>query len=317
MKKSLRGELLLALTSCALGACANVSPEPVRDHEVAPLLTLEDESADKATVGASECSLSTVAVTYVDDDSEDRGRIRVSFVGAGVATVEVAVEGAAPVFAKVESGLEGALTSARIQSARGSEGGDIAVTVRVQLGCGAQRVDTFLFEDPIKRCTAPELGAIEGHEADFYTCAERWAAAGAGCGDSGYLLGYGAHYASRFYFETRPRMGFAGQDWLDQVLVCLQRDLRDAISIDTSCADIRRIAFDQHPSCYVQSGFCTLPVRDILQVPRTIAGRDLLSRDGLRQVLAIVPACGREYQDGLFHWFRSPEGANARECLAR
>jgi hypothetical protein len=196
------------------------------------------------------------------------------------------------------------VSAAFVQEAQGLADGKIAVSVQLTLDCGSALENVFFFEDPVKRCAGPTAGAISGHEADFYECAERWVAGGQGCGESGYLLGYGARYARAFYFETRPRMTSRGKDWLDKVLVCLQHDLREAIAIDTPCDVIRRTAFDEHPHCYAASGFCTLPLRDILQVPATVDGKDLLSKDGLRQIAGMVPACGEQYRlglDKLFH----------------
>jgi len=71
---------------------------------------------------------------------------------------------------------------------------------------------TPLSGDPIAACPIPsDPAAIPGHEADFYLCADAAADGGRGCGADGYLRGYGAVYAQRFYREARPRMTRAGQ----------------------------------------------------------------------------------------------------------
>jgi hypothetical protein len=278
---------------CGLLAACVSDPIAVHPQDVGSIDTL-DEHLEASETG---CHAENLRVSYVDDDGDDRGRLRVAFDGSAdaAATVYVEVQGAAPVETHIARGNE-LLTPAFVQEAQGVTDGQIAVSVRVALACGAQLDNVFFFEDPIKRCGAPELSAIAGHEAEFYACAEKWVAGGAGCGDDGYLLGYGARYAHAFYYDTRPRMSSRGKVWLDKVLVCLQQELRSAISIDASCDDIRRTAFDQHPACYAESGFCTLPLRDILRVPATVSGKDLLSRDGLRQLVGIVPACGEQYR---------------------
>jgi hypothetical protein len=150
--------------------------------------------------------------------------------------------------------------------------------------------DTALGElagDPIAACPVPAPGAIAGHEADFYLCAEETAA----CGPDGYLVGYGAKYAQRFYRYTRPWMSRAGKQWIDDVLVCLQETLRDRIDAGTSCADIQTIAYDSHPDCYVEAGFCSLPWSDWLAVVATVDGADWLSRDAQRQVTVTARTC--------------------------
>lgn len=285
-----------ALAAVSLLSACTGDIRPVHEHDVEPLLVLEEQLR-----AADACELSGLSLSYVDDDSADRGRLRVSLdSGAGDGAVEVEVQGAAPQRARLDGASE-LLSGARIQDARGGAG-DISVSVHVQLDCGAELDNVFVFEDPISRCGAPSRESIAGHEAELYECAERWVDGGRGCGEQGYLLGYGARYAREFYFETRPRMSARGKAWLDGVLVCLQHELRDSIGVGSSCEEVRRTAFDQHPDCYVESGFCTLAIPDLLQIPATIDGRDLLSRDGLRQVASIAPLCGREYAR-IFGWW--------------
>jgi hypothetical protein len=141
--------------------------------------------------------------------------------------------------------------------------------------------------DPVTSCPVVDPAAIAGHEATYYRCAEVTLA----CGPDGYLLGYGAKYAERFYRQTRPWMSPAGRRWIDATLVCLQTTLRDRIDATTSCDDVRTIAYDSHPECYVSTGFCRLPWSDWFAVLGTVDGTDWLSRDAQRQVTATARAC--------------------------
>ena len=154
--------------------------------------------------------------------------------------------------------------------------------------------------DPVKTCPLPQAGDIPGHESIFYRCAETSADLGRGCGPDGYLLGYGSKYAERFYQQARPRMTVRGQKWIDDVLVCLQHDLRDQIDSTTSCDDIWAIAFDSHPACYTRSGFCSLSALDVAQVIWTIDTKDWLSRDASRQIVTTAISCGGQYA----YWFK-------------
>src|SRR3954465_4343187 len=95
----------------------------------------------------------------------------------------------------------------------------------------------------VSDCPVVDAGAIAGHEATFYRCAEETLS----CGPDGYLIGYGARYAERFYRHTRPWMSPVGQRWLDATLVCLQATLHERIDATTSCDDVRTLAFDSHP----------------------------------------------------------------------
>ena len=155
--------------------------------------------------------------------------------------------------------------------------------------------DQFAVVDPVQACPIPASGAIAGHEADFYRCVDGVVAGGVGCGDDGHLLGYGARYAERFYRVTRPRMSARGQRWIDDVLVCLQEELQASIDADSGCDDIRDVAFDSHPGCYVDAGFCRLPVLDVLQVVWTIDVRDWLGSSAARQAVETAIGCGRDY----------------------
>ena len=65
--------------------------------------------------------------------------------------------------------------------------------------------------DSVTSCPVVDPNAIANHEATFYQCAEQTLT----CGPDGYLIGYGARYAERFYRHTRPWMSSAGKRWLD------------------------------------------------------------------------------------------------------
>lgn len=54
--------------------------------------------------------------------------------------------------------------------------------------------------------------------------------------------------------------------------MCLQDALRPQINCDAQCANLRAIAFNSHPGCYVDNGFCFLTCGDYWQVLLTIGG---------------------------------------------
>jgi hypothetical protein len=121
----------------------------------------------------------------------------------------------------------------------------------------------------IADCPIPDGPSdIAGHESDFYWCADNLAENGQGCGEDGYLAGYGAVYAERFYRSTRPRMTTKGQAWIDDVLVC----------------------------------FCTLHPWDILNVVWTVDGSDWVSSGAAKQAVQTALGCGRQYSGALW-WF--------------
>ncbi len=166
-------------------------------------------------------------------------------------------------------------------------------------GSDQQQADS----NPIASCPIADVADIAGNEQRFYLCADNYADAGAGCGADGYLVGYGAKYASRFYNHARPWMTSTGKRWIDNVLVCLQDSLRASIDTTTSCQDIRTIAFDSHPACYVDHGFCTLPFWDILKVVWSIDLSDWASVDAARQLVQTAGDCGHQYAETIRDWF--------------
>jgi hypothetical protein len=181
----------------------------------------------------------------------------------------------------------------------------LVLVAALSQGCLAEDYseDTYALQGTIDSCQIPTTDTIGGNEDDFYLCADDYADFGAGCGDDGYLVGYGAKYADRFYNDTRPWMTSHGQEWIDEVLVCLQHELRDSIDEATSCDDIRTIAFDSHPVCYLEHGLCQLPVWDIAKVLWTVELGDWLSDDAARQVASVATGCGRSYAQMIAWWF--------------
>jgi len=152
------------------------------------------------------------------------------------------------------------------------------------------QTELALDADPVRACPIPDPGAIAGHESVFYRCADATLA----CGPDGYLLGYGARYAERFYRDTRPAMSARGQAWIDDVLVCLQDELRASIDSTSSCDEVRTLAFDSHPGCYLEAGFCGLSLADVLEVVATVDLQDWLSRDAARQVVRTAASCSAD-----------------------
>ncbi|KAJ6497527.1 hypothetical protein C8R45DRAFT_130033 [Mycena sanguinolenta] len=85
------------------------------------------------------------------------------------------------------------------------------------------------------------------------------------CGSSGYPLGYGEKYCTRFQ-SHRTTLSARGQTWMLATMHCLQEALvPDAIGAPNatmSCAALEDKAFATHANCYVSSGVCKLPLAD-------------------------------------------------------
>ena len=138
--------------------------------------------------------------------------------------------------------------------------------------------------DPMcqSRCTDPPIKSC-----DFYrTCAEGQL----GCGASGYPLAYGEKNCNKFvnnlnYFSS------AGQNWIFGTMHCLQMAMVPVLKPCTAtCSSFQTAAFNSHPGCYVDNGFCGLQCPDILAVLMTV-GTDLFSLQSLKQAAQTAGLC--------------------------
>jgi Stanniocalcin family len=117
------------------------------------------------------------------------------------------------------------------------------------------------------------------------------------CGPSGYPLGYGLHYCELFT-NARSQMSPEGQAWVTDTMLCLQRALvpygtgRES----TTCSDVKEYAFGTHPSCYIESGVCTLPPSDWAIIVDTVGLADLFSSwDAFKATMETAGGCGAFY----------------------
>ena len=138
---------------------------------------------------------------------------------------------------------------------------------------------------------------------DFYLDAE----SSMECHDRGstYLLDYGFFYCKKFK-EKSLTWSVPAANWANFTGQCLQEMLFDnKQNRITSCKQLEEFAFDSHPICYKQYGFCNLDVKDKFQILSTVRAIDLISRKSLSQSLNILLACGADLwipaEDATFH----------------
>jgi hypothetical protein len=81
-----------------------------------------------------------------------------------------------------------------------------------------------------------------------------------------------------------------GQAFIWATMLCLQTFLSTDIQCDTTCASMSADAFNSHPTCYVQSGFCDLPVWDYFHVFTTV-GTQLFKGPAWSQVKSVNAQC--------------------------
>lgn len=138
---------------------------------------------------------------------------------------------------------------------------------------------------------------------DFYRDAE----ATMQCHDRGskYLFDYGYYYCQQFK-EKSSQWSVKAASWANSTGQCLQEMLFDNKENRLShCAQLEEFAFDSHPICYKQYGFCNLDITDKFKILSTIRAIDLFSRKSLSQSLNVLLACGKEMwipaEEATFH----------------
>ena len=62
------------------------------------------------------------------------------------------------------------------------------------------------------------------------------------------------------------KLQFQGRQWIDSVRPCLMREIgrsnlySSPTGGDSDCDNLRILAFNSHPSCYVRHGFCSIVI---------------------------------------------------------
>ncbi len=150
-------------------------------------------------------------------------------------------------------------------------------------------------------CQAP----VERTCAFYSACLE----ATAPCGTSGYALGYGEKYCSRY--DVDSTFSPEGVVWRNAVLHCLQESLVPELATASTmtCDAITTFAFDSHPRCYTEGpSICFLPLSDIANVVGVIDGKDLLSLRSAKQIATVAADCVGQ----LFEALDDPEAPATR-----
>ena len=125
-----------------------------------------------------------------------------------------------------------------------------------------------------------------------------------------YYLNYGNKYARRFTTVLRPKLSADGQRWLDKAFVLLQTAMENRLLKDRSAYDtlemnndaFRTFAYGTHPDAYLAAGLSGLNPFDLAKIASTPDLGDLLSLDGVSQVVEtgvkLLPQWGGKAYDG-------------------
>lgn len=112
-----------------------------------------------------------------------------------------------------------------------------------------------------------------------------------------YYARYGDKCLQQF-LRVEPDFTPDGQAWLQRTLVALQ-ELMEAARADDPAAfgaleqdgdEFTRFAFSTHARAYLDAGLLRLPVDDLWRIVRTPDLVDLLTRDGVKEIAAVLDA---------------------------
>lgn len=129
---------------------------------------------------------------------------------------------------------------------------------------------------------------------DFYLCQDKENP----CGIEGYNLNFGYKYCSSSQFSLLKKMQTtAGQGWVRGVISCLQKKsfsiskfLDKNLPAGIRCEKIQTESFNSHPDCYVESGFCDLPLKEKMHIAGLIKN-DIFTQNTFSEALSILKLC--------------------------
>jgi len=110
-----------------------------------------------------------------------------------------------------------------------------------------------------------------------------------------YPIGYGQYFCQKI-LSNLSQFSSAGQTWALDTMQCLQSALIPEATgqVSTTCQALLAKAFGTHASCYINSGFCSLPCAD-WQMLESIIGLQTIFQnwDAFIQALETAVECPR------------------------
>lgn len=123
------------------------------------------------------------------------------------------------------------------------------------------------------------------NNCDFY---DRCLEAKNQCGNDGYPLGYGLKFCRKF---SAMELSAEGERWITATMACLQEQLVDLAETKTDCGTIQTKAFESHVQCYLDHGFCGLPLSDQVEIAGTNFWTTVTSLEGSLQAAEMLATC--------------------------
>jgi len=111
-----------------------------------------------------------------------------------------------------------------------------------------------------------------------------------------YYLNYGQKYCDKFSALGSKDLSPAGLAWRDKTLAALQdavetkraEDPAGFAQLERDPEAFKKFCYDTHADAYVNSGLFKLPAQDLVKIATTPELRDLLGKDGVRQIVDVI-----------------------------
>lgn len=142
-------------------------------------------------------------------------------------------------------------------------------------------------------CAPATPDDIRERKGDYYRCLDTTLVGGAGCGAEGYPLGFGARYADQSFDVTWYELGKEGQAFFLAVSPCLQERLAERVSAEATCDEVWDAGFGTHADCYVESGFCDLPVEDLAVIAVMFDAETMLMPEFQEAIGEVTTRCAK------------------------
>jgi hypothetical protein len=122
------------------------------------------------------------------------------------------------------------------------------------------------------------------------------------CGETGYSLGFGGKYCQAFK-DNAPSFSPAGQEWLWDVMTCLQNQLIPIASNPgtTTCPELKKFAISSHFPCYTakESSICDIPPSDWARL-LVIIKKELSDIETWKLAALVGDKCAKGYVARIF-----------------
>ena len=109
-----------------------------------------------------------------------------------------------------------------------------------------------------------------------------------GCGQNGYLVAFGNRFCNVFVTKNTSFTP-AGQKAMYNIRHCLIEGLEKTRN-QLTCDKVKRVGINSHYGCYMQSGFCQMPVRDKMMVYYLLKSQ-ALTMDAISNGFSINGGC--------------------------